>query len=1206
MALGFIFGDELADHQAAVVKQIKRWQEQDDAAQIFYLVPNHVKFASEVTTLAAMNASKDEIFASLAVQVFSLTRLAWYFMKNDALYNQPRLDDAGAGMVVQRILQEHAAELQIYRRQHQQGFIKRLVGQLAEFSQSNLMPADFAMLADKLDANTTGDLKAKLADLNVIYTAFLQKTAGQYLTSQDILPALANQLSQLDLRHAYFILSDFTQFTAQELAVVLALIDNAAAVVVDLKLATKPTRQLPRSDLFYQPTQLYFQLIQHAATSHVPLLVDQVASIQRPTSTGILRVKQWFERRFSAKSSKIIAENDTSVTLTVADSRISELRQVASKIRELVANAGYSYRDILVQARHLSSYHNIIAPVFDEYDIPVFVDLEQKMAQHPLADMVLALFAVKANHFAPRDVMQLLKSELLLPDDMDVAAFRTAVDLCENCLLKFGIRSQKAWQQEQDWQFNPPVDGRMKSTAQAEIDEQINCVRHFVAATLPPFFEKLDAAKTGRDAVVALVTFLKNARVDQVLATWVAAADAAGDVAAAQRPQQVWDNLMHLLDEYVKNLGDMPFDLDEFTELLRAGLADAAFKRVPATLDAVAISEYTMVQPSNIKVNFVLDATDTQMPALEHSPSLLGDSDRDNINALLAQVADESTNLQYINESTQYILANEPYVAYTTLLCGKDKLFISYASQTTATQDNAQRLSPYVSALVDELALPVAKISATPKMTTPLIESAATTRQSLMRTLFAMAQTAKQVGETPTPEWAAALTWLSQQHGYQDVITRLTAALDYHNQPRQLSQPSVRGLYFQDNHGLLEATYAASVSRLEDYFKNPFELFLNNGLKLRERATFKLDALIKGTYYHAALDGLVKAINQQTLPLEKMKWSQITDLLAATLRRLDEQVSYRILKNDDRMNYWRLRLKTTLMQMAWLLKQTTMTSRFNPIATEIQFGMKNADWQPLSWDVGEFQRVVLRGKIDRIDVAQIDGDKTGYFNIVDYKSANKDVDLGQVMFGLQLQLLAYMQVAIAHRQDLLKMTPQLKQLKPSGLVYSHISNIALQEGDANQETALVRAAAKQNKYNGLWLADPQVSAQLVDGEALFPFKLKKDNSAFYQSTPAATPEELAALLLHNRDLITKAVQAIFAGDIRLAPYKLSDRTNGLTNSIYQDVMMFDAMMGNTYRQVTSVTPKAGLAQLVEKYRAQPERLAAMLRQLGELKEEDNG
>ncbi len=84
MSLKFVLGTAAKDHQASLLEQIKTISQTDPQAKIYYIVPNHIKFATEVSVLDHLRKSSgQDILAATDIQVLSFSRLAWYFMKNE-------------------------------------------------------------------------------------------------------------------------------------------------------------------------------------------------------------------------------------------------------------------------------------------------------------------------------------------------------------------------------------------------------------------------------------------------------------------------------------------------------------------------------------------------------------------------------------------------------------------------------------------------------------------------------------------------------------------------------------------------------------------------------------------------------------------------------------------------------------------------------------------------------------------------------------------------------------------------------------------------------------------------------------------------------------------------------------------------------------------------------------------------------------------
>ena len=62
MGLGFILGNASKDHQQKDFEQLAKWRKENPNRMVYYIVPNHIKFESEVNALKYMRQifSQDE------------------------------------------------------------------------------------------------------------------------------------------------------------------------------------------------------------------------------------------------------------------------------------------------------------------------------------------------------------------------------------------------------------------------------------------------------------------------------------------------------------------------------------------------------------------------------------------------------------------------------------------------------------------------------------------------------------------------------------------------------------------------------------------------------------------------------------------------------------------------------------------------------------------------------------------------------------------------------------------------------------------------------------------------------------------------------------------------------------------------------------------------------------------------------------------
>ena len=154
MALELLFGRASADHELALLERVQKVLAADEQAEIFYVVPNHIKFETEIQVLSRLAELENRHGAAVAVpnvQVFSLSRLAWYYMQDDPIYRQANLSATGMTMLVQALLREHQDELVLYGSLlTKQGFISQFASQILELKQAGLTWPEVREMAENL------------------------------------------------------------------------------------------------------------------------------------------------------------------------------------------------------------------------------------------------------------------------------------------------------------------------------------------------------------------------------------------------------------------------------------------------------------------------------------------------------------------------------------------------------------------------------------------------------------------------------------------------------------------------------------------------------------------------------------------------------------------------------------------------------------------------------------------------------------------------------------------------------------------------------------------------------------------------------------------------------------------------------------------------------------------------------------------------
>ena len=222
------------------------------------------------------------------------------------------------------------------------------------------------------------------------------------------------------------------------------------------------------------------------------------------------------------------------------------------------------------------------------------------------------------------------------------------------------------------------------------------------------------------------------------------------------------------------------------------------------------------------------------------------------------------------------------------------------------------------------------------------------------------------------------------------------------------------------------STLKTSVSKLEQYSGCPFSYYLKYGLKLNDKETFNVEAVDTGSFMHDVIDNFFGVIEERNINLKEITDEELEKIVAEIVSeklKLDRNYiftttsKYKVLSN---------RLQKVVTMSVKYIVQSLKQSEFEVFGHELEFG-GDGQYKPITVITEDGKKVEITGKIDRVDIMK-NPDGT-YVRIIDYKSSVKNIDLNQVFYGLQLQLLTY-----------LNETCKVEDFIPAGVLYFNLIN----------------------------------------------------------------------------------------------------------------------------------------------------------------------
>lgn len=1182
LSLQFITGDGSCDHEKVVLDIACDWLK-ESYNEVFFLVPNYNKFEREQEILSQLKYRQEEKnFSTIRGQVYSFNRLAWYFLQDSGHINGQTISDTGSAMIMRKVLASLVDKLVIFRGEiNKEGFIAKLLELYQEFQLGNITldTLDFTFTIDQATGKTK-DFELKMNEIKLIFATYEEELTKRNLQIEQPLPMLTNFLASEGLQdHAQlgqklFIITGFSNFNMQEQELLKVLM-NKSQLCIDLYLDSVHADN-GVLDLFFDAKQTYHLFKNFAQQQQVHVLFDKKAPRLTQVSVSYLELERCFRQTSIGKYDQIhdLSEH---VEIWRAENPEEEVRQVATEIRRLVANSFSNgnqplyYRDIQLLTLDPELYYTFISSAFEELGIPYYLDQDRKMEQHPLVEFIQALFALDNYYYRTSDVFRFLRTELYIPlylqeetQDWQKArdTFRWMVDLTENQALAHNLHGAD-WTREKNWSLFDFDFEKEELIDNKNTEELSNQLRNSFRQDIVFFFKRLKSAVTTREAVVTFYEFLQEIGVEQQLIRWREQEIEWGNLEQARDHEQTWSSLMDLLDEFVEIYGTDSFDFELFKELLTSGLENFTFGKIPTAIDQVQVNPLDLTRPLQAKVTFAVGLEETSFPRTIENKSLISTEERQQINEKL-QIG------QYLKDHTEETVRQEPFVAYNMLLSASEKLYLSYPKNADSKQNI--KMSPFVARIVNWTDLIVQE-----RCSLDLACDARNyvgTYKSLIRQLNSLYRQAQEEKQSLPAVWQS-LKDLLLNSNYQKLAQRVLESQVHRNVPVNISADLAEQLYGKDIY--------SSVSQIETFYDYQYDYFLKFGLGLKEREIYGLNSAMTGEIFHEALDNFLKAVFQDNLSLTQMTEEQRYLLIEHVLENIFGQERYAFMEKSARMSFIRYRLGKTIQRVSWGLKKQAEKTKLTPVQTEVLFGeiAGNQGISGLKLPLSNGGNLYLRGKIDRIDATTING--KSWLSVIDYKSSAHQFDVTDSYYGLAMQLLTYLDIALKDAIDLIGRS----DVKGAGAYYFHVYDPIMDPKKADEKERL-----KQYKYDGLFADDPEIfeafDETLDKSQHSLVFPVQKDKNELLKKSARSndkfyTAEEIDALIAHNRKKLKEAAERILSGEIKMNPsYKMKNKRRATQYSPFRSISVFDPMLEeNDYHRIHSLSKEEVMRRLKE-------------------------
>ena len=584
-------------------------------------------------------------------------------------------------------------------------------------------------------------------------------------------------------------------FTKQEYDIIRKLLKITKKVNVTVCTDSLILDKNPEIDIFYSNKQTAEKLMNIANEEDVKIeksvFLDNKKA--RFKSEELLHIEQ---NLYSIKQRKY-EELPKNLSIFLANNQYSEVEYVASKIVELVKEKKYRYKDISIITKNLDTYSNLCKAIFDEYDIPVFIDQKKDLSDNILVQYILAVLDIFSKNWSHEAVFNYIKTGFLQMEQEDIYEL-------ENFCMKWGIKQTKWYKGE--WNF--------KEDSKNDEDrlEKMKNLRKLIVDPLLNFKIEVDRSRDVTTITKCLYDFLIKNKIDEKLENKIKVKIEEGNNEAAAEYKTSYKILMDVLDEIVLVFGNDKITFDKYMQILKIGLGNSGLGKIPASCDQVIVGDVDRSRSHKVKAIFIIGLNDGLFPSINRNEGYFNDKDREYL----------KTNGIELAKGTLDRLYEDNFNIYKAFTTSEEKLFLSYSS----SDSEGKSLRPSI------IIAKIKKIFSNIKEESDILEKKfyIVNEKVTFDELLVNLRNLKD-GIEIEEYWYDIFSYFYQNEKWKYKLENSLKGIYFTNKTSNISEEAINKLYGN--------VLRTSISRLEQYRACPFSYYLKYRIKIIRKKHIK-------------------------------------------------------------------------------------------------------------------------------------------------------------------------------------------------------------------------------------------------------------------------------------------------------------------------------------------------------------------------------
>ncbi|WP_455790458.1 helicase-exonuclease AddAB subunit AddB [Clostridium butyricum] len=1107
MSIRFIYGRAGIGKSTWCINSIAENIKKDDENKLILIVPEQYTFNTENRILKSIGES-----ALLRTQVLSFKKMAHEVFEECGGRVKEIIKESGRNMLIHKVLNEKIESLEYFRKiSREQGFYEIVSDVISEFKKYNVEVDSLRNIEESIQES---DLYNKIRELSIIYEAFNEEMNEGYIDGDDELTLLGKKLLENDIyTNSEVWIDEFSTFTPQQLEIIRLLARRCKRVNITLCMDNRDNSN------GNQDITDVFNTIKNTENKILKIMKENNISYDKPINLNMINVNEGYNRFKNSPELEHIEKyfftypfnsfngKCENVKLYKANNIYDEIERVAKSITALIRSGKYRYKDISVVCRNIDDYEKITSVIFKDYEIPYFLDKKLELLNNPLIILITSAFEILFKDWSYESVFKYLKTGL-------TGIENSYIDILENFVLEYGVKGYKWTVKEiisESW-FN---NNEELSEEKIFISEIMDEVRR----PLLVFHNKIKGKHKVSHICKAIYEFLIDIHAFERINEWIEKFDEIGLEDKVKEYSQVEESVIDILDQAVDVMGDKDLDSYDFFKILNSGFNNEEIGVIPVALDQVNIGDVARIKGRDVKALYIVGVNDGILPASKKEEGILSDNDRNILSDIGIELASNTRNKVF----------EEQFLLYTVLTISSDFLMISYPmadfeGKSLRPSIIISRIKKILPKLVEESDL--YDISSYKDKLNKVISPIPTFNELIL----AMRKNCDE--ENVEEYWREVYKWYKDSPEYENKVKNIFKGLDYSNLKNHVNKNNLRELYANEDGKLM-----FSVSRLEKYAECPFSYFVQYGLKAKNRKIYEFTPPDLGSFVHDILDLFTNRVKKEGILWSELNNERCKDIVSNLIDiRLSEQTNS-ILNSSKRFKYLSQRFKRVISKSVTVMAEQIGKGEFEVFKTEFDFGNYKTG-EAVMLNLQDDEKVYLQGRIDRIDTLDLDGQT--YIRIIDYKTGAKKFDLNELYYGLQMQLLVYLDAIIKNSKYILE-----KQVIPGAVLYFKVDDPIIKSKKEMTTEEVETEVLEELKLKGLVLKDAKVVKAMdrdIEGYSLvIPAAFKKDGD-FKSTSDVVTEEEFTLLREYvNRKMISLC-EDMLCGDIKIEPTKQANRS----------------------------------------------------------------